>query len=133
MGLGMAWLQYASYWRNRTSNPTLAASYLTAVDWSLAYYQQTSANPDYEVLSPFGAYAAARMNAEQGRNYDVQKMVNWVFSRSNARTTKTMITGEQWGGQDVGGLMGFTIPNTGSAVRGYAFSMNTFITAMPMV
>ena len=32
-----------------------------------------------------------------------------------------MISGEQWGGQDVGGLMGFTVPNTGAAVRGYAF------------
>ena len=29
--------------------------------------------------------------------------------------------------------MGFTVPNTGSSVRGYAFSMNTFATAMPMV
>jgi hypothetical protein len=133
MGLGMAWLQYASYQRNRTSNPAQAAAHLNAVDWSLSYYEQTSSNPDYEVLTPFGAYTAARMNAEQGRNYDVQKLVNWVFSRSSARPTKTMITGEQWGGQDVGGLMGFTVPNTGTAVRGYAFSMNTFITAMPMV
>jgi hypothetical protein len=44
-----------------------------------------------------------------------------------------MITGQQWGGQDVGGLMGFTIPGSTNPVRGYAFSMNTFITAMPMV
>ena len=35
MGLGMAWLQYAAYQRNRTTNPTPAASYLNAVDWSL--------------------------------------------------------------------------------------------------
>ena len=112
MGLGMAWLQYAAYWRNRTANPTSAASYLNAVDWSLAYYQQTSSNPDYEVLTPFGAYTAARMNAEQGGNYDIQKLVNWVFSRSDARnTSKIMITGQQWGGQDVGGLMGFTNSN----------------------
>ena len=34
--------------------------------------------------------------------------------RSNARPTKIMISGEQWGGEDVGGLMGFTIPNTGN-------------------
>jgi hypothetical protein len=129
MGLGMAWLQYAAYERNRLSNPTQAAAHLNAVDWSLAYYEQTSSNPDYEVLTPFGAYTAARMNAEQGRNYDVPKLVNWVFNRSNARPSKIMITGQQWGGQDVGGLMGFTNSNPG----GYAFSMNTFITAMPMV
>jgi PEP-CTERM motif len=129
MGLGMAWLQYAAYWRNRTSHPTWAAAYLNAVDWSLAYYQQTSTNPDYEVLTPFGVYTAARMNAEQGRNYDIQKMVNWVFTRSDARPSKIMISGPQWGGQDVGGLMGFTNSNPGD----YAFSMNTFITAMPML
>lgn len=133
MGLGMAWLQHAAYQRNRDSNPTQAAAYLEAVDWALEYYENTSSNPDYEILMPFGAYTAARMNAEHGRNYDVQKLVRWVFERSNARPTKLMITGEQWGGQDVGGLMGFTVPNTGSEVRGYAFSMNTFATAMPMV
>ncbi len=133
MGLGMAWIEYAAYWRNRSANPALAANYLTAVDWSLAYYQQTSSNPDYEVLTPFGAYTAARMNAEQGRNYDIQKIANWVFSRSNARSTKIMIPGQQWGDQDVGGLMGFTVPNSANPVQGYAFSMNTFITAMPMV
>ncbi|WP_148073348.1 hypothetical protein [Bythopirellula goksoeyrii] len=132
MGLGMAWMQHAAYWRNQDSNPGLAAQHLTAVDWALSYYVQTSANPDYEILSPFGAYTAARMNAEHGRNYDIQKFVNWVFDRSNARPTKIMISGEQWGGEEVGGLMGFTIPNIGD-VRGYAFSMNTFATAMPMV
>jgi hypothetical protein len=132
MGMGMAWLQHAAYWRNQDLNPTLSNQYLTAVDWALSYYQQTSTNPDYEIMAPFGAYTAARMNAEHGRNYDIQKMVNWVFDRSGARPTKIMIGGEQWGGQDVGGLMGFTVPNT-SDVRGYAFSMNTFATAMPMV
>ena len=44
-----------------------------------------------------------------------------------------MISGEKWGGEDTGGLMGFTDPNTGADVRGYAFSMNTFATALPMV
>lgn len=132
MGLGMAWMQHAAYWRKQDSNPSLAAQHLSAVDWALSYYEQTSANPDYEILAPFGAYAAARMNAEHGRNYDIQKLVKWVFERSVARPTKIMISGEQWGGQDVGGLMGFTIPNIGD-VRGYAFSMNTFATALPMV
>jgi hypothetical protein len=133
MGLGMAWIEHAAYWRNKESDPAAAARYLNAVDWALSYYQRTTANPDYEILTPFGAYAAARMNAEHGRNYDIQKLVGWVFDRSAARNTKVMISGEQWGGQDVGGLMGFTYANTGSSVRGYAFSMNTFATALPMV
>lgn len=133
MGLGMAWLQHAAYWRNHVSNPSQAAAHLNAVDWSLKYYEQTSSNPDYEILVPFGAYTAARMNAEHGRNYDIHKLMKWVFERSSVRPTKIMISGEQWGGQDVGGLMGFTVPNTGAQVRGYAFAMNTFATAMPIV
>ena len=133
MGLGMAWMQHAAYWRKKDSDPALAASHLNAVDWALKYYEQPIVNPDYEIMAPFGAYAAARMNAEHGRNYDIQKLVNWVFARSGARQTKIMISGETWGGQDAGGLMGFTVPNTGADVRGYAFSMNTFATALPMV
>lgn len=132
MGMGMAWMQYAAYWRNREANPPLADKHLAAVNWALSYYEQTSANPDYEILAPYGAYTAARMNAEQGGNYDIQKLVNWVFDRSSARPTKVMISGEPWGGQDVGGLMGFNIPKL-SENRSYAFSMNTFATALPMV
>lgn len=133
MGLGMAWLQHAAYFRNKSIDVQRANEHLTAVDWSLGYYENATSNPDYEVLMPFGAYTAARMNAEHGRNFDIQKLVDWVFTRSDARPTKIMISGEQWGGQDVGGLMGFTVPNTGSDVRGYAFSMNTFATALPMI
>jgi len=133
MGLGMAWLQHAAYERNRDTSPAQAAEHLNAVDWALSYYETLQTNPDYEVLMPFGAYTAARMNAEHGRNYNIHKLVRWVFDRSNARPTKIMISGEQWGGQDTGGLMGFTYPQSGSDVRGYAFSMNTFATAMPMV
>lgn len=132
MGLGMAWMQHAAYWRQKDANPALAAQHLQAVDWALKYYEQTPNNPDYEILAPFGAYTAARMNAEHGGNYNIQRYVNWVFSRSNSRPDKIMISGEQWGGQDAGGLMGFIKPNQ-SDVYGYAFSMNTFATAIPMV
>jgi hypothetical protein len=133
MGLGMAWLQHAAYWRNRESNPTQAATHLDAVDWALAYYETRSTNPNYEVLTSFGAYAAARMNAEQGRNYNVHKYLDWVFSRSAARQDLVMISGEQWGGEDVGGLLGTTRSGTSNPVEGYAFAMNTFANAMPVV
>ena len=132
MGLGMAWLQHAAYFRNKTADPLRANDHLDAVDWSLEYYDNLQTNPDYEILVPFGAYTAARMNAEHGRNYDVHKLVNWVFDRSNARPDKIMVKGT-WGGQEVDGLMGFIRPNTGSDVQGYAFSMITFLSAMPMV
>ncbi len=132
MGMGMAWLQHAAYYRNKTVDPQRAQDHLDAVDWSLQYYDDLQTNPDYEILVPFGAYTAARMNAEHGRNYDIHKMVNWVFDRSDARPDKIMVEGT-WGGQEVDGLMGFIRPNTGNDVQGYAFSMNTFLTAMPLV
>jgi hypothetical protein len=68
MGLGMAWLQHAAYVRTRDADPGGAAQHLAAVDWALAYYEARSSNPSYEILTPFGAYTAARMNAEHGRN-----------------------------------------------------------------
>ena len=132
MGLGMAWMQHAAYWRNRETSPGAAALHLQAVDWALAYYEGRTTNPHYEILTSFGAYAAARMNAEHGRNYDVHKLLDWVFSRSAARPDLIMISGEHWGGQDVGGLLGGMRPNTGN-VQGYAFAMNTYATAMSVV
>ena len=133
MGLGMAWLQHAAYQRNRDTNPAQAANYLNAVDWALAYYENLQTNPDYEILLPFGAYTAARMNAEHGRNYDVHKLVRWVFDRSNARPTKIMITRRTMGRPGHRRPDGLHVSQHGSDVRGYAFSMNTFATAMPMV
>jgi hypothetical protein len=44
-----------------------------------------------------------------------------------------MISGEPWGGEDVGGLLGTTRANTSNPVQGYAFAMNTFANAMPVV
>jgi len=132
MGLGMAWLQHAAYWRNRESNPTAAATHLQAVDWAFEYYEPRTNNPNYEVLTSFGAYTAARMNAEHDRNLNIHKYLDWVFSRSTARPDIIMISGEQWGGQDVGGLLGGMRPNT-SNVQGYAFAMNTYANAMPVI
>ena len=34
MGLGMAWMQHAAYWRNRANDPATAALHLQAVDWA---------------------------------------------------------------------------------------------------
>jgi hypothetical protein len=133
MGLGMAWMQYAAYWRNRVSDPGVAALHLQAVDWALAYYETRTTNPHYEVLTGFGAYAAARMNAEQGRNYNVHKYLDWVFSRSAARPDMIMISGEQWGGQDVGGLMGGMRSCCSNPVQGYAFAMNTYVDVMAVL
>jgi hypothetical protein len=36
-------------------------------------------NRSYEILMTFAPYMAARMNAEAGTSYDVQKLMNWSF------------------------------------------------------
>ena len=33
----------------------------------------------YELQLPYGVYIAARMNAELGTDYDIEKMLNWCF------------------------------------------------------
>ena len=84
----------------------------------------------YEVLMPFGAYVAARLNAEQGTNYDITKIINWTFdgvTASDGRTGWGVIAG-RWGNYDISGLVG-----SATAGGGYGFLMNTFVLAWPMV
>jgi hypothetical protein len=84
----------------------------------------------YEVFMPFGAYVAAKLNAEQGTNYDISKIINWTFDGCTSPTGRTgwgVITGH-WGPYDVSGLQG-SITDGG----GYGFLMNTFVLAWPLV
>lgn len=130
-GAALAWLLHAAYHRSmRQGGHAAAQQYLEAVGWCLRFYDERQDNPAYEILLPFGAYAAARMNAEHGRSYQVEKLVRWVFERSRARPTMIMIA-DTWEGRDVHGLMGFTKPE--NTEQGYAFTMNTFATAWPLV
>jgi hypothetical protein len=83
------------------------------------------------VLGLYAPYIAARMNAEQGTDYDVDKFINWIFDAdSNCRPGFGVIEGN-WDGYDVNGLIG-----SNSNKGGYAFLMNTFdaiSTLLPMV
>ena len=58
---------------------------------------------------PLGAYLAARMNAEIGTNYNVEKFVNWCFDGSNWR--KWGATTGNWGSLDCAGLIGSVTDN----------------------
>jgi hypothetical protein len=75
----------------------------------------------YEVLLPYGATLAARMNAELGTNYDVTRLLDWCFEGDSAcRPGWGLIVGN-WGGYDVSGLQGSITDG-----QGYAFAMGTF-------
>ncbi|MDO9153743.1 MAG: hypothetical protein Q7U47_08575, partial [Paludibacter sp.] len=60
----------------------------------------------YEILLPMGIITAARLNAEHGTTYDVEKMINWVFEgckNPEGRNGWGVIVGK-WGDYDVSGL-----------------------------
>ncbi|MEI6074258.1 MAG: hypothetical protein WCS94_01705 [Verrucomicrobiota bacterium] len=114
---GMAWMQYAAWMKFHDSN------YLAAAENCLNYLQGLKANPYYEVLLPYGTLTAARLNAEQGRDYNVDRLLEWCFGISDCRGGWGILLGN-WGGYDCDGLQG-SIDNRG----GYGFAMNTFAQA----
>ena len=126
---GIAWLQYMAYSRTRDNDLAEAECFLQSTKWCLGFLEAEVSNPAYEVLMPFGAYTAARFNAEQHGTYDIAKFVGWCFQRSHARPDMIMIA-DRWEKRDVHGLLGFTKEDAPS--RGYAFTMNTFAAAWPL-
>ena len=84
----------------------------------------------YEILLPMGIYTAARLNAEQGTQYDIAKMLKWIFdgcTNPKGRFGWGVIVGK-WGRYDVSGLQGSIVDG-----GGYAFLMNSMKMAWPLV
>lgn len=115
--------------------------YLKMADDSLRFLENYYRNPVYELQLNYGIVAAARMNRQHSKNYNIKKLMQWAFSRSdvafpgfpdfstNARPDVGLL-GEQWGKYPVYGLWGGKGPfNFGqpscSSCSGYAFYMNT--------
>ena len=107
-----AWVLYNAY--KNTSNP----AYLQGAEWSMEFLSEWSSNPSYELQLPYGIYTAARMNAELGTEYDLEKMVNWSFDRGALRGWGAIVG--SWNGFNVSGLIGEA--NDGG--NDYAFQMN---------
>lgn len=84
----------------------------------------------YELMMPFGAMVGAKLNAENGTNYDIQQFLNWTFDGCKAADGRTGwgVIAERWGDYDMHGLQG-SITDGG----GYAFLMNSFDLAWPLV
>ena len=119
----IAWLLYAAYVE------TGVEKYRIFAELALEFVDGWPINPSYEVQMPYGAYTAARMNAEVGTHYDIEKMVNWCFDlttyRGNWYNSWGYIDGwgaiiGNWNGYDVSGLIGELSNNE------YAFLMNGF-------
>ena len=114
---GVAWLQYMAWAKFHDER------FLKAAEACLRFLQEFDSNPYYEVLLPYGALIAARMNAEHSRDYDLDRFLNWCFGISTYRGGWGVIA-DTWGGYDCHGLVGSI--NDGG---GYAFAMNTFAQA----
>ncbi len=121
---GVAWLLYMAYVVFEEPR------FLSGAERALAYLQrlvEEGHNPLYELLLPYGALIAARLNAEQGRDYSVEVFVRWCFGISDTRPGWGVLSGE-WDGVRVDGLIGSLTDQ-----EGYAFAMNTFVWAEPLV
>ncbi|MBC7328404.1 hypothetical protein H5T87_09885 [bacterium] len=116
-GAGIAWLEYIAWLKFGDQR------YLQTVDWCLKSLERCTRNPYYEVLLPWGAYIAARTNAELGRTYDVDKLLGWCFGLCDYRWGWGTLLGN-WGGYDCYGLVG-----SATDLGGYAYAMNTFAQA----
>lgn len=121
---GHGYVLYSAYQKYKDKR------YLKYAKSAIAALDNQKESRFYEILLPMGIYTAARLNAEQGTNYDVEKMINWVFdgcTDPQARHGWGIIVGK-WGDYDVSGLQGSIIDG-----GGYAFLMNSIKTAWPLV
>ena len=118
---GIGWLLYHAYLE------TGEKKYLDGAQQSLEFLSGLTSNPSYELQLPYGAFIAAKMNAEQGTSYDISKILNWCFDRGPLRGWGA-IKGK-WDNKDVSGLIG----EANDAGNDYAFALNGFQQAGALV
>ncbi|RYZ16834.1 MAG: hypothetical protein EOP49_51280, partial [Sphingobacteriales bacterium] len=119
---GHAWVMYAAYKKFGD------ARYLKGAQSALSALQSQTTNPTYELLMPFGAALAARINAEKGTSYDVNKMLHWTFDGTPVCREGWGVLVGNWNGFDISGIVGSTVDH-----GGYGFLMNTYDAAWPLV
>ncbi len=110
----ISWLLYNAYLE------TGIRKYFEGAQLGMDFLTEFGSNPSYELQLSYGTIAAARMNAVEGTNYPLQKMLDWSFDRGNLRGWGSIVG--TWGGYDVSGLIGEANDNGDD----YAFVMNGF-------
>jgi hypothetical protein len=119
---GHAWVLYSAYKKFGDKK------YLRRAISALTALESNKTNPTYEILIPFGASLAARINAEEGTNFDVNKLLGWTFDGTAICREGWGILVGNWNGIDISGISGSTIDH-----GGYGFLMNTYDHALPLV
>ena len=110
----ISWLLYNAY--RETGN----RKYFEGAQLAMDFLGGFVSNPSYELQLSYGTIVAARMNAVEGTNYPLQKLLDWCFDRGALRGWGSIVG--TWGGYDVSGLIGEA--NDGG--DDYAFVMNGF-------
>lgn len=95
--------------------------YAEAVTGCLDYLDEYEGSSLYEVLLYFAPSLAAKMNAQQGKSYDIDNLLGDVLNGSSIPRGGWGSISGSWGEYCMNGLMGSTTDG-----GGYAFSMNTF-------
>ncbi len=112
----IAWILYQAY--QHTGN----AKYKEGAELALSFLQDWTTNPSYEIQLPYGIVTAARLNAEEGTSYNVDKFLNWAFSSGSGTLRNWGVIVGEWNGYDMTGLIGEAKENGDD----YAFLMNGF-------
>ncbi len=116
----IGWILYNAY------KETGDIKYRMGAEWAMEFLNSLILNPAYELQLAYGVYTAARMNAELGTEYNIEKMVNWCFNIGSLRNWGSIVG--TWGGLDVSGLIGEV-----NGSNDYPFLMNTFEQASALV
>lgn len=119
----IAWLLYQAYIETQENK------YLQGAALALDFLENWPTNPSYEIQLPYGILTAARMNAEEGTNYNISKMLDWAFSSGKGTLRRWGTIVGNWNGYDVSGLIG----EANDEGNDYAFIMNGFQHAAALV
>ncbi|MDR2556191.1 MAG: immunoglobulin domain-containing protein, partial [Bacteroidales bacterium] len=112
----IAWLLYQAYLA------TDSIPYRQGAELALGFLNNWQSNPSYEIQLPYGIITAARMNAVEGTNYNIDKFLNWTFSPGNGTLRGWGTITGNWNGYEMSGLIGEAKDNNND----YAFVMNGF-------
>ena len=121
---GHAYVLYAAY--KKFGDPRYLQHAKSALEALLSQKESRF----YEILLPMSAIVAPRLNAEEGTQYDVKKILDWTFDgcqNPNGRYGWGVMAG-RWGDYDVSGLQGSILDG-----GGYAFFMNSVKLTWPLV
>lgn len=121
---GHAWVLYSAYQKFGDKR------YLEGAKSATQSLDNQKESRFYEILLPFGAYTAARLNAEHNTDYDVKKQLDYIFDGCQSESGRYGwgVIEDRWGEYDVSGLQG-SITDGG----GYGFFMNSVALAWPLL